>query len=70
MERALRENEGRRRGVKTLPLAQLELEEGVPMAGWVRKESKGWTCWNLTFRHSVKVVPLSAAPAALTHRRP
>lgn len=42
MERALKENEGRRRAVKTLPLAQLELEGDVPMAGWVRKGSKGW----------------------------
>lgn len=46
MERALKGNEGRRRAVKTLPLAQLELEGDVPMAGWVRKGSKGWTWWN------------------------
>lgn len=33
-------NEGRRSGVKILLLAQLELEEDVPIAGWVRKGSK------------------------------
>lgn len=39
-------NEGRS-GVKTLTLAQLELEEDVPVAGWVRKGCKGWTWWTL-----------------------
>lgn len=38
MERA---PEGRRSGMKTLPLAQLELEEDQPLAGWVKKGSKG-----------------------------
>lgn len=40
-------NESRRNGVKTLSLAQLELEEDEPMAGRVSKGSKGWIWWNL-----------------------
>lgn len=32
IERAGKWNEGRRSGVKTLPLAQLDLEEDVPIA--------------------------------------
>lgn len=69
VERELKGNEGRRRGVKTLPLAQLELEEDVPCRGRSERDPKDGLV-ELAFRYPVKVVHLSAAPAALAHRRP